>query len=96
MATRIIEYGGSDRIDRLPVIPESCAAQAALTASATSQQSAAFTNGTTLICVSSDEAVHIARGSSPTATANDFKLPAATFQFFSVKPGQKVAVLLGS
>jgi len=94
MATRIIEYGGSDRIDRLPIVPETSqlTVQAALTATTTSAQSAAFANGTGTVCVQSDEAVYVAFGTDPTATTNDYRIPAGSEQFFTVKPGQKVAV----
>ena len=66
-----------------------------MTASGTSAQSAAFTSGTNLICVQSDEAIHIARGSSPTATTANYKIAAGGEQFFSVTPGHKVAIITG-
>lgn len=96
MATRIIEYAGADRSDGLPVIPFSTVVQTPITASGTSQQSAAFGLSTNLICISTDEAVHVHRGASPTATTSHIEVPAQTFAFFSVKAGEKVAILLGA
>ena len=96
MATRIIEYGGGDRNDRLELVPNGGIAQAALTAGA-AQLSAAFANGTNMICVQSDEAVHVRTGgTAQVATTNDYKIKAGDWQFFTVKPGEKVSILLGS
>jgi hypothetical protein len=94
MATRIIEYGGADRSDRLQAVPASqrVTSQTALTATGTSQQSAAFSVGVSLICVQSDEAVYVLIGSNPTATTNDYRIAAGSEQFFTVKAGDKVAV----
>ncbi len=94
MATRIIEYGGDDRADSLPLVPaiQEVAEQTALTATGTSAQSAAFSGGTTIICVQSDEQVYVRLGSNPTATANSYRIPAGGEQFFSVRPAWKVAV----
>ena len=94
MPTRIIEFGGSDRTDDLPVVParQYVTAQTALTATATSAQGAIVNAATTLVCVQSDEAVYIRFGSNPTATVNDYRIPAAGEQFFSVGPGDRVAV----
>lgn len=96
MATRIIEYGGDDRNDGLPVIPQSTVVQTPITATGTSQQSAVFNVATNLICISTDEAVHVHRGTSPTATTSHFEVPAQTFAFFSAKAGERVAILLGA
>lgn len=92
MATRIIEYGGADRTDRLNVIPRPNVTQAALTATAVSQQSAAFNAGTTLVCLDSDEKVHYLVGSNPTATVNDAAVAAGRKEFMTVLPGEKVAI----
>lgn len=91
MATRIIEHGGADRTDQLQVIPAAINTQAAATATAVSQQSAVFTAGTNMVCVDSDEAVHVAFGSNPTATTANFKVPANNPQFFTAKAGERVA-----
>lgn len=92
MATRIIEYGGRDRTDGLAAIPAVVATQAAITATITSAQSAAFNAATNLVCVDSDEAVHVAFGTNPTATTDNFKVAAGDAAFFTVKSGDKVAV----
>lgn len=96
MATRIIEYGGGNRGDGLALVPNGGVAQTALTAGA-AQLSAAFSNGTNMICVQSDEIVHVRTGgTTQVATTNDYKIKAGDWQFFTVKPGDKVSILLGS
>jgi hypothetical protein len=96
MATRIIEYGGGDRNDRLELVPNGGVAQPALTAGAV-QLSAAFSNGTNMICIQTDEIVHVRTGgTAPVATTNDYKIKAGDWQFFSVRPLDKVSILLGS
>jgi hypothetical protein len=92
MATRIIEYGGVERNDALPIVPMAIVSQTALTATGTSAQSAATSSGTDFVCVQSDEAVYVAVGSNPTATANDYRIPAGGEQFFEVRPTYKVAI----
>lgn len=96
MATRIIEFSGSDRIDRMPVLPYALTAQTPLTATGTSQASAPFNESSTLICVQSDETIHVARGANPTATVSNYKIRAGSEQFFSVKPGERLAIITGS
>lgn len=91
MATRIIEYGG-DRPDGFPVVPESITVQTALVATGTSAQSAALSAGTVIALVQSDEAVYVAMGTNPTATANDYRIQAGGEQFFAVRPGWKIAI----
>ena len=95
MATRIIEYGGRSMGD-YPVIPacQYVTEQAALTATATSQQSAAFNVATKLVIVDSDEQVYVALGSNPTAATTSLRIPAGQRAEFAV-PGNgtwKVAV----
>ena len=96
MATRIIEFGGDDRSDDLPVVPSSqrITSQSAITATGTSAQSAAFDNATSLVCVQSDEAVYVLFGTNPTATTNDYRIQAGGEQFFTIPYGKswKVAV----
>lgn len=96
MATRIIEYGGRDRNDGLPIIPIGIVSQTPLTASGTSQQSAAFNAATSFICVDTDETVHVHRGTNPTATTANRKVRAGSVEFFSVSPGQMIAIIAGS
>lgn len=71
MATRIIEYGGTGRLGpEYSVVPNDqyITSRSPLTATGTSQQSAAFDAGTSLVLVQSDEAVYVLIGSNPTAT----------------------------
>jgi hypothetical protein len=76
MATRIIEYCAPARRDGYPVVPagRKIVAQSALTATGTSQQSAAFARNASMVCVQSDEAVYVAFAASPTATTSDYRL----------------------
>jgi hypothetical protein len=53
-----------------------------MTASGTSQQSPATSPGTNMICVQSDETIHVARGANPTATTDNYKIKAGNEQFF--------------
>jgi hypothetical protein len=92
MATRIIEYGGIERNDGLPIVPMPVRSQTAMTATGTSAQSAATGTDCDFICIQSDEAVYIKRGANPTATADDYRIPAGGEQFFDMIPGYKVAI----
>lgn len=96
MATRIIEYGGTTRTDGMQSVPLSINIQAALTATGTSQQSPATSPGTNMICVQSDETIHVARGSNPTATTDNYKIKAGNEQFFDNTPGHKIAIITGT
>lgn len=96
MATRIIEFGGTGPLHVFPVVPAGQfeAKQAAITATATSAQSAAFNASTGLICVQSDEAVYVEINANPTATTDSYRIQANGEQWFSVPPNAswKVAV----
>jgi hypothetical protein len=96
MATRIIEYGGDFQPHYSVVVPSDqfVTEQTALTATGTSQQSAAVSNDTTIVCVQSDEAVYVRVAANPTATTNSYRLQAGGEQFFKVSPraSWKVAV----
>ncbi len=92
MATRIIEYGGKDRADSLPIVPPAIRSQTAMTATGASAQSAATGLDCDMVCVQSDEAIYVAVGANPTATANDYRIAAAGEQFFDIRPGDKVAI----
>ena len=93
MATRIIEYGGAQRTDDLQVIPIQLGVQTPLTAGGTSQQSDAVAAGTNMICVDTDEAIHVAIGEDPTATTSHKKVGAGDYRFFQVMPGYKAAII---
>lgn len=98
MATRIIEYAGYWASgDKPPCLPSVHAVvQTPITASGTSQQSSAFAAGSTLVVVDSDEKVHVAFGSNPTATTSYVAIPAGGVREFNLTgSGQKVAVIAG-
>jgi hypothetical protein len=92
MATRIIEYGQPSRGDGLPILPRANVVQSALTATGTSQQSTAFSDGTSFVMVQSDEAVYVKVGVNPTATTNDYRIQANGEQVFPAGLGEKAAV----
>ena len=99
MATRIIEYNKSERNDAMQAVPFHSVVQSTITASGTAQSSAAFGPDTTMICVQSDEPVHVTRTlptNSVVATTSNYKIPAGQEQFFTVNPGQIVSILLGT
>lgn len=93
MSTRIIEYGGAQRVDDLQVIPMELSVQSPITASASSQQSSAAGAGTNMVCVDTDEAIYVSVGSNPTATSSHKKIAAGDYRFFQIEPGYKIAVL---
>lgn len=92
MATRITEYDGNEVQNSLPIVPHALVEQAAMTATGTSAQSAAFGASTDLICVNTDEQIYTAVASNPTATTNSYRIAAGGEQWFAVKPGEKVAI----
>ena len=92
MATRIIEYGGVNRNDQLPIVPKAIREQTALTATGTSAQSAATGLDCDFVCVDSDEQIYVAIGSNPTAATTSYRIAAGQNQFFEVIPGDKVAI----
>lgn len=94
MPTRIIEYGGQGMSQPFPVVPanQKLVSQAAITATATPASSSAFSGGSGLVLIQSEEAVYVAFGSAPTATVNDYRIQAGGEQFFVVQPGWKVSV----
>jgi uncharacterized protein YcgI (DUF1989 family) len=88
MATRIIEYGGLVA-NKPTVVPAErhIITQAAMTAGASPTSSSAFADETTLVLVQSDEAIYVRMGTAPTATTDNYRIPAAGEQFFSVPRG---------
>lgn len=59
-----------------------------------SLQSAAFSASTHLIGLSADAICSVSvGGANPSATINNFRLPADTIVYFGVVPGDKVAVI---
>ena len=59
----------------------------------TSAQSGAFGTHTTYIAFNVDAAAHFVIGSNPTATTNDYKIPANIEFVRAVKPGEKIAFI---
>lgn len=98
MATRIIEFSGSfSGGGYAPCLPSVAdVVQTAITASGTSQQSAAFATGSGIVVIDSDEKVHIAFGTNPTATTAYLSIAAGAQKEFNLTgAGQKVAVIAG-
>lgn len=73
-----------------------------ITATATSTQSAAFGQETTLVRVATTNLtgagahITIAIGTNPTATTNDAMVPCGVITYVPVSPGDKIAVLRGA
>lgn len=64
------------------------------TTSGSSQATAAVGNTTSIVRVSTTEAIYLAIGSDPTATSGDLMIPGGGTEFFAVVPGtSKLAVL---
>lgn len=64
------------------------------TTSGSSQATAEVANTTSIVRVSTTEAIYVAIGSSPTASSSSILIPAGGTEFFAVTPGvSKVAVL---
>lgn len=61
-----------------------------------SVQSAAFNANTNVIRINTDAICSIAIGDNPTATATTARMAANQTEYFSVYPGQKVAVITNS
>ena len=93
MATRILEHGGWVSSDQFPAFPVPLVAQAPLTATASSQQSAAVSAGTSYVEVDTDEAVHVLAGANPTVTTSYKKVKAGEYALFAVPAGGKIAII---
>lgn len=64
------------------------------TTSGSSQATAAVGNTTSIVRVSTTEAIYVAIDANPTATSNNLIIPSGGTEFFAVVPGvSKVAVL---
>jgi hypothetical protein len=96
MATRIIEYDTDGRRIETVFPAPSIVDQTPIVATTTSAQSAAFNAATNLVCIDSDEKVHIKFGENPTATTACLTIAAGTSREFEVIEGvgTKVAVRL--
>lgn len=64
-----------------------------VTSSGTSAQSSVMPDGTEVVRIATNTTVRIAFGTSPTATAAGVRLLADTCEYFTIRPGQKVAVI---
>lgn len=67
--------------------------QKVTTSGTSAATSNAIGNGIYVVRLVCTEECYIAIGASPTATANDFLLPADTVEYFGIRGGQKVAAL---
>lgn len=75
---------------------EPARAEQAMTISATSAQSAAFNELTGFIMVHTTEVACLAFGENPTALNNRHRLGAGETRFYGVKPGHKLAAIVGT
>jgi hypothetical protein len=96
MATRIIEYCSAGNHIHTLVPGPAIVEQAALTASGTSQQSAAFSARTNVVCIDTDEKIYVRFGENPTATTNSRTIPAGGSMDFHVVGGAGLKVAIRS
>jgi hypothetical protein len=89
----VTEFGGMGMAHSQTAMTPPIVEQAPVVIGAGSLSSAAFDNATTVVRIHTDAICSIAFGATPTATANNMRLPADTTEYFSVKGGQKVAVI---
>jgi hypothetical protein len=89
----VTEFGGMGNAHSQTAMAAPIVDQTPVVIGAGSLQSAAFDNATTVVRIHTDAICSIAFGTNPTATANSMRLPADTTEYFSVKGGQKVAVI---
>jgi len=90
----ISEYAGTQFQGGNVVSPaqELALADQTVAIGAGSAQSAAFTNKTNVVRLSTDgQSCCIAFGTNPTATATNKRMPANSTEYFGVQPGWKVA-----
>ncbi len=78
-------------VAQLPKMPPLAVSVVAIGAS--SAASSAFTASTTMVGLHPKADCHVAFGSNPTATTNNTPLVSGQTYYFSVTPGDKVAVI---
>jgi hypothetical protein len=94
MATLYVtEYQGVRRTDGNAQAPFNFKANQSVAIGGSSTQSAAFNAGTYLIRVHADAICSIAIGASPTAAATGHRMSADQTEYYTVDPGQKIAVI---
>lgn len=71
-------------------------AEQTLTNTGSSAQSAAFNQATRIIRVHTDSICSIKVGPNPTATTSNIRLAVNQTEYFSVSPGDKLAVVLNT
>jgi hypothetical protein len=89
----VTEYGGMGSNGSPVAMTPPIVEQTPVVIGGGSLQSAAFDYATTVVRIHTDAICSIAFGTNPTATANTQRLAADTTEYFSVKGGQKVAVI---
>ena len=67
-----------------------------ITHTGSSVQSAGFDAGARFIRVHTDGICHIVVGDNPTATTSNMRMSADQTEYFGVRPGQKLAVIVGA
>lgn len=78
---------------KLPAAQEPAITHQQVAISGASAQSNAFHSATEFVRVHADEAVRVAFGANPTATATSMRMSAGATEYFGVRAGDKVAVI---
>ena len=101
MATLFITGFAQEGIDALgrvvPAVRQPPVAEQTVTIGASSAQSAALNDNTTIVRLHTDSACHVSFGSNPTATTSNMRMGAGQTEYFIVPAGSslKVAVIAG-
>lgn len=91
--TEFSESGLGSSPRQLPMAPLPAVASQAVTISGTSAQSSPFSTATRAIRVHTDVVCSIFVGANPTATTSNARMAADQTEYFSVQPGDRIAVI---
>jgi hypothetical protein len=91
--TEFSESGLAQVPNRAPMAPLPAVASQAVTISGTSAQSSAFNSATRAIRIHTDAICSVLVGANPTAATTSPRMAADQTEYFSVQPGDRIAVI---